>query len=67
MWTKSPPHKLGSNSMSVYVVDREEMLQVQAELISKPKSPSSQNMTTDNNSLTSIPSIEDKIFSNSLK
>lgn len=49
------------------VADREGMLQVQAEIISKLRSPSSQNMTADNNSLTSAPSIEGKIFSNPLK
>lgn len=65
MWTKSPPHKLGSNSVKVYFADREGMLQVQAGIISQLKSPYSQNMTTDNNFLTSIPSIEGKIFSNS--
>lgn len=66
MWTKSP-HRLGSNIMRVYVSDREGVLQVQADIVSKLRSPNSQNITPDKNSLTSTPSIEGKIFSSPLK
>lgn len=64
---KSSLHKLGSNSIRIYVADREGMLHEQAEIIPKLKSPNSQNMTADNSSLTSILPIEGKIFSNTLK